>query len=478
MQVRHFHPLSHLPQTLLCLLHASIAFAQTQQALSLNSVTSFSSYTIPGSALFGLPPSSQLTVSIASCSSQASPARFFMTNSTSGIVPGPGGSTDVFEISLNNGYGQWSGSAPGGGLLSVQDLQQGSFQVSVSNNGTTYGILDQLPLLGDTTANQAIIFSHAFYPESPEQPNYPNYTLPPANLSASDNPPFTPTFNLVIAPTSSQLSSLPQTACTLINTSSTSSIIKNDLWLRDMDGWRSQWLIDGLSPSTNYTAYVIQDQLKVSGPIYFATKSAGFPCPLLHSLPYCPSTAYAVPLPPPQAPALAYDASSLPSTISSPLLQYMTNFTTMLLTFACGRDLYSTLQTCADCQREYRSWLCSVSFPRCSELVATTSPSSSGDNPQALFSALQPQPSGSTPRNQFFPNVSYAYTVLLPCLETCNAVDRACPYFLGIKCPVPQFNANASYGVGFIDSGEVGVMGQGRTGVAQDRWGNVWCNAN
>ncbi|KAF9236792.1 stretch-activated cation channel Mid1 [Melanogaster broomeanus] len=474
MRVRVFQ-LCHLSETLLCLLHVSLALAQAQQALPLNSVTSFSSSTSP--SLFGLPSSSQLTVSVAICSSQALSARFFLTNSTSGINPGPGGGSDVFEIPLNTGYGQWSGSAPVGGLMSVQDLQ-GSFEVSVSDDGTTYGILDQLPQLGDTTANQAILFSHAFYPPTIEQPSYPNYTLPPANLSTPDGPPSTPTFNLVIGPTSSQLSSLPQTACTLLNTSSTGSIISNDLWLRDNDGWRSQWLVDGLSPSTNYTAYVIQDQLKVSGPIYFATKSAGFPCPLVHSLPYCPSTAYAVPLPQPPTPALAYDATSLPSTISTPLLQYMTNFTTMLLTFACGRDLYSPLQTCADCQRQYRSWLCTVSFPRCSEPAPTSTTSSPGNNVQSPFSALQPQASGSTPRNPFFPKPSYAYTSLLPCLETCNAVDRACPYSLGIKCPIPQFNADASYGVGFIDNGEVGVTGQGSTGVAQDTWGNVWCNAS
>ena len=200
---------------------------------------------------------------------------------------------------------------------------------------------------------------------------------------------------------------------------------------------------------------------------------AGFPCPLVHSLPYCRSTAYAVPLPPLQAPALAYNSSILPSSISDPLLQYMTNFTTMLLTFACGRDLYSPLQTCADCQREYRSWLCSVSFPRCSEPLPT---SQLGSNSQVPLSALQLQASGATPRNPFFPVVDYTYNSLLPCLEVCNAVDRACPSFLGIKCPVPQFNANTSYGVGFIDSGEAGVIGQGKSGAAQDRWGNVWCN--
>lgn len=358
-----------------------------------------------------------------------------------------------------------------------------------STLGSAHEILDTLPLLGDTTANQALIFSSPFSTETVPQPSYPNYTLPSANPSVGTAP-ASLLFRLVLAPLSSQLTSLPQTSCSLGNASSTGTIKLNDLWLREAEGWRSQWLVDGLSPGTNYTAYVIQDQIKVSGPIYLVTKSgmcplsrllsclttefiAGFPCPLVHSLPYCPSTAYAVPLPLPNSSAVAYDASSLPSVISDPFLQYMTNFTTMLLTFACGRDLYSPLQTCADCQRAYRSWLCSVSFPRCSEPAPT-----SQNNAQAPFSALQPQASGVTPRNPFFPVVNYSYTTLLPCLEVCNAVDRACPNFLGIKCPVPQFNADASYGVGFVDSGEPGVTGQGKTGAAQDRWGNVWCNAS
>ena len=213
----------------------------------------------------------------------------------------------------------------------------------------------------------------------------------------------------------------------------------------------------------------------ISSPPAHDVPSANFPCPLVYSLPYCPSTAYAVPLPPLPAPAFGYDATSLPDTISSPLLQYMSNFTTMLSTFACGRDIYSPLQTCADCQTNYRAWLCTVSFPRCSE-PASGDTTTLTDTAQVPLSALQPQPSGSPSRNPYFPNASYEYTSLLPCLETCNAVDRACPYFLGVKCPTAKFNAAASYGVGFIDNGKGGEVGGGITGVAQDQWGNVWCN--
>ncbi|KAH7919204.1 hypothetical protein BV22DRAFT_1023395 [Leucogyrophana mollusca] len=463
-----------LPQTLWYLVQATLVLAQSKQSLSLNSLSTFSGTTLSGTPLFALPSAPQLSVSFALCSAGSS-ARFFVSNSSAISVPSSLGGDDVFEIQLNDGYGSWTGAAPDGGTIAVEDIGQTNFEIGVSNSGQSlfctdvmHQVLDTLPLLGDTTSNQVLLFSPPFSPPPIDQPTYPNYTLPPANLSQPSPPSTSPNYTLVLSPSSSSLTSLPQTGCSLLSTTSSGMQLSQDLWLRDADGWRYQWLMGGLTSVTNYTAYVIQDQTKVSGPIYFATKSAGFPCPLVHSLPYCPSTAFAVPLP---AINTAYDSTTLPSQVSSPLLQYVSNFTTMLTTFACGRDLYSPLQTCADCQREYRKWLCSISFPRCSEnpLSSSQSPSS---GTQVPFPALAPP----SQRNQFLPPVNYTYMTLLPCLETCNAVDRACPNFLGIKCPVPQFNAGASYGVGFVDSGEEDVLGNGKTGTAQDQWGNVWCN--
>ena len=208
--------------------------------------------------------------------------------------------------------------------------------------------------------------------------------------------------------------------------------------------------------------------------------SASFSCQLVHALPYCPTTAYAVPLPAPPAQALAYDASNIPGNLTTHLLGYLTNFTTSLLTAACGRDLYSPLKTCADCQVAYRHWLCSISFPRCGEIPQT--PASPGAASQQVLAApspaLVPQASGTPQRNSMLGNVSTPYTALLPCIETCNAVDRACPAFLGFLCPLPDFTANASYGLGFIDSADGDVEGGGMPGTAQDRWGNVFCNAS
>ena len=193
---------------------------------------------------------------------------------------------------------------------------------------------------------------------------------------------------------------------------------------------------------------------------------------MVDGLSYCPGVSWAVPLPAPPNSDTTYNSSNLPTQITDPLQQYIANFTTSLTIIACGRDIYSPIQTCANCQREYRRWLCAVSFPRCGEPRGDES--SLGRDP-SLTTALA-SPTGQ-PRNPDFPQVDGGFVELLPCLETCQVTDRACPYHVGFQCPLKAFNADKSYGVGFIDSGDVGVEGKGRTGVSQDIFGNVWCNS-
>ena len=43
--------------------------------------------------------------------------------------------------------------------------------------------------------------------------------------------------------------------------------------LRDAAGWRTQWVLEGLTPSTNYTVFIIENEETVSLPLYFTTKS-------------------------------------------------------------------------------------------------------------------------------------------------------------------------------------------------------------
>ena len=133
--------------------------------------------------------------------------------------------------------------------------------------------LDALPLLGDSTSSEVLIFSPPFAPRTPMQPTYPNYTVSSPNNSLADPPESLPEFALIIAPVSSLTAQTTLTSCSLLSMASSGSEISRSLWLRDAEGWRMQWLIGDLLPWTNYTAYVVQNNTKVSGPIYFSTKS-------------------------------------------------------------------------------------------------------------------------------------------------------------------------------------------------------------
>ncbi|KAH8993747.1 stretch-activated Ca2+-permeable channel component-domain-containing protein [Lactarius akahatsu] len=449
-------------------------------------------------ALFSLPSSSsEVTISLALCAAASTnPPRVFVSNSSdSQVVPGPNGGADVFGVQIGGlGLGNFTlglSSESTAGVLAVYGgAPSDSLEIGVTQ-GTTplHAPVQDLPFFGDSTANEVLLFSPPFLPPEPApQPTFPNYMLPQANISLPSASPSqnSPNFTLFLAPLSAGLSALPQTACAIRagvmnNTQAAQSakVLAEQLWLRDELGWRKEWLVGLLTPLTNYSVYAIQDGTRLGGPIYFTTKSASFSCQLVHALPYCPTTAYAVPLPAPPARALAYDSSNLPTSLTAPLFGYLTNFTTSLLTTACGRDAYSPLQSCADCQAAYRRWLCSISLPRCGEFPQT--PSDPQQQQQQTLAvpapALVPQMSGMTPRNAALGNASN-YTALLPCIETCNAVDRACPVFLGFRCPLPQFTAYASYGVGYIDSADGQVKDGGVPGVPQDQWGNVFCNVS
>ncbi|OBZ71893.1 hypothetical protein A0H81_03524 [Grifola frondosa] len=217
--------------------------------------------------------------------------RFFVTNDTSISQPGPGDVDDssVFEISLGaEGVGTWNGTATHGGVLAIYNSPAGaSFQVGISDVQDIFNITDIYPLLGGTASNQALPFSPPFSPITYASPTYPNYTLPPANLTFPPARSSPPDYSLHIVQTSSSsLSTMPRTACAIRNLRTASATLvsassSQGLWLHDDDGWLWQWLIGGLTPLTNYTAFAMQDQTKMSRPINFVTKSAAFICPIM-----------------------------------------------------------------------------------------------------------------------------------------------------------------------------------------------------
>jgi calcium channel MID1 len=138
-----------------------------------------------------------------------------------------------------------------------------------------HAILNTPPLFGDTTSSQSLLLSPPFIaPPLPYPiPTFPNYTLPPANLSIPSSPPssLSPSHFLVLTLTSVPLP-LNKSACAL-RLVVPPNITSQELILRDDDGWRTQFIVEKLTPSTNYTAYVLVNDTMISGPIYFTTKS-------------------------------------------------------------------------------------------------------------------------------------------------------------------------------------------------------------
>lgn len=470
------------------------------------------SYSIPGNN------HTPLSLTFALCSSSGNTPRVSISN-TGNDDHQPDTDHDSHEVIFGHGLATFSSHFTLGGILTIDNPSGLSLEIGLSSSSPIHQTNLHLPVLGDTTSSQAILFSYPVvpfsikYPFNPSVPSFPNYTFPAANMSQPPLPQDATQNNisLIILPTSSS-SDIPQTGCYLSSQSSAGTPMSPTLWARDSSGFSFQYFISDLSPQTNYTAFLISSTPTVrstSGPIYFTTKSSSFPCTLAHSLPFCPSISYAIPLDaPPASPTFnfsSYTSQNLPSSITSPLLSYLANFTTVLSTFACGRETYSPIVTCTDCELEYRKWLCAISFPRCSEPPPSLASSWSPAPPDPSATGLPPQqnplslqhssplpallpllPSNAPPRNPFFPtnlsqSISTAYTIL-PCIEQCYAVDRSCPPFLKFKCPSPRSNARFSYALGYIDKiesdgrhGGSKGKGKGRTGEAQDRWGNVWC---
>ena len=94
------------------------------------------------------------------------------------------------------------------------------------------------------------------------------------------SPQNSPNFTLFLAPLSAGLTALPQTACAIrtgvtgnTQAAQSAAVLEEQPWLRDELGWRREWLVGQLTPLTNYSVYAIQDGTRLSGPIYFTTKS-------------------------------------------------------------------------------------------------------------------------------------------------------------------------------------------------------------
>lgn len=387
-------------------------------------------------------------------------------------------------------------------------------QLGVSGDKPLHAVSPQSPFFGDSTADSAMIFSPLLLVSPQTQPTYPNYTLPLAQMvfpsyssaASSSTGDFNEDVSVIVVPTSNSPTTqgLGQSQCAVQAANTTSgragseTLIYNTTtpqWtaLDSEEGFRTTWVVGQLdNGATNYTAFVVDSGGTMSQPMWFTTKEADFPCQLLLPTSYCPSVAYAAPLPVNSTTAVSpagnlisttSPVQSLPDTLADLITQSLNSFSVSLGTTACGRDYYSHVSSCLDCYTAYRDWVCRVTIPRCtSPTTANSSASSSVDSDEIKDAAYRPpvfavNRTSDDPRMSALADVyTYDYTELLPCLSSCNAADRACPATLLFRCPQRSVStANQSYGF-YGDDNDVGD-GSSATGISgSDLYGNSWCN--
>ena len=128
---------SMLPESLLCLLSAAVAYSQTTQILTVNNVTSFNTLSLPSKPSFSLPQSERLSITIALCSKSSSIPQFFVSNSSDSAKLDD--SEDTFtEIQFSFGLGSWFGRFANGGVLAIEsnDADGVAFDIGISDSGT------------------------------------------------------------------------------------------------------------------------------------------------------------------------------------------------------------------------------------------------------------------------------------------------------------------------------------------------------
>lgn len=125
-----------LPESLLCLLSAAVAYSQTTQTLPVNKVTSFNTLSLPPTSSFSLPQSEQLSITIAICSQSSSIPRFLVSNSSDSatLLDDQGAFS---EIAFSFGLGSLIGRFANGGVLAVESNNTDgvAFDIGISDSG-------------------------------------------------------------------------------------------------------------------------------------------------------------------------------------------------------------------------------------------------------------------------------------------------------------------------------------------------------
>ncbi len=181
-------------------------------------------------------------------------------------------------------------------------------------------------------------------------------------------------------------------------------------------------------------------------------------CAIIYNLTFCDETAYAVPSNPIK---FKDNSTGLAQLYDGYAQQAFTIFQNVLAQIPCevpSTQRYSLVRKCGDCEAAYKTWLCSVTIPRCEDF-------SVADSRLQPRAAAYPFPNGTKlPQDLIDQYASLAfnssrnlaidtdiqpgpYREVLPCDDLCYNLVQSCPSAMGFSCPMPDTPGfNTSYG--------------------------------
>lgn len=208
---------------------------------------------------------------------------------------------------------------------------------------------------------------------------------------------------------------------------------------------RHQFMVSNLTQDTVYSAYLVQSVGSVLGittPVSLSTKIDAN-CRIIYDLPFCDQVAYSVPTNPDTF--STDNIWDIADQYDSQALTKFEPFGTALSQFNCETTQYSLVRNCTDCYRDYKTWLCAVAIPRCTDSTAGGDLSQSTDH-LPTSPALRDISVGAS-RNPWVDEIMKPgeWTELLPCIDLCYHVVQSCPPFLQFYCPERDL-ATVQYG--------------------------------
>ncbi|KAI8982540.1 stretch-activated Ca2+-permeable channel component-domain-containing protein [Pilobolus umbonatus] len=390
---------------------------------------------------------SRIYISITTCTQPYTgshiipPLNLYISNTSSNSLPNAGNSQPRGEYSL--GRLSWIGSSSevwiGVGAPANDDwVDSWTYEIGVSAENVLHPVYinpkkeaeegSPYILLDDTDNQHALFLSNSF-----------DGTPSNATLLISQNTPI----------------ELSHSLCAARRNEVPAYTVHSTLTTRGPGGkTRHQFYVSGLTERTQYQAYMLITSGSVVGmttSVSVRTKYATN-CKLIYDLEFCNEVAYSVPYNP--STYSPDNITGLATAYDNHAMETYKPFGTAISQYNCQTSQYSLVRNCTDCTRDYKSWLCSVTIPRCTDASATgglEQHSSDMIAAPATRSVLDTNARDNWIVDTMKPGT---WTELLPCIDLCYHVVQSCPPFMQFFCPVGDL---AALQYGYWQSGFVSI---------------------